>query len=221
MGENSETDPSLVGTITPSKRFVIEVTKPLSQEEISGLAPQVRSDQTLTRQQACLYAVLKPVELAYKNSNNGSIMPSSNIHVGDFEVPEPSDDITLDSRMEAFFEASRMYHESEAEEPKKDKKDAALERALAKEYEIAARTIHNGVADPAATKILYSHLNDIMLIGASSGADVMYRKKYTYAERVEAMYHKKFPLIEEKPPSTVEKGRAFFTSIAGRFGLKK
>lgn len=222
MGEGGETvtDANLQ-TLTPSKKIVVEVTKPLTEEEIKALTPRERSDQTLMRQQQCLHAVVKPVLLAYMEANNGSAMPTTNTHLVEFEVPEPQNDITLDSRIEAYFKASQMYHESEASESGKDKKDITLEKELAQEYGIAAEAVHRGVADPATTKVLHRHLHDILLVGGSSGADEMYRKKYSYAEKVCTLYEKKFPIVEEKPPTIREAGKAFFTSIAGKFGLKK
>jgi hypothetical protein len=222
MGEGGEavTDANLQTGSVP-KKIVVEVTKPLTEEEIKALSPQERSDMTSLQQQKCLHAIMKPVDLAYMESNGGSIMPTTNTHLPSFEVPEPQNDITLDSRLEAYFEASRMYHESEANEPGKDKKDVQWERGLAAEYKIAAEAIHRGVADPKATRVLHKHLSDITLISGSSGADVMYQKKYKYAEKVLTLYEKKFPIVEEKRPTIGESGKAFFTSIAGRFGLKK
>lgn len=220
MGENGETiSDSGSEASAPSKKIIIQVTKPLSAEEIAGLTPQVRSDRTLFQKGKCHYSIFEPVIRAYA-SVNGGLMPRSS-DVPDFEVPNPHDDITLDSRVEAYFIAAKMYHESEATEPNKDRGDISRERELAHEYEVAAEAVHRGVADPASTKILHRHLSDLLMVGGSSGADIMASKKYQYAEKISAMYEERFPLVEEKQTGAVAAGKAFFTSIAGRFGLKK
>lgn len=217
MGENGETiSDSKLQTSIPSKKIVIQVTKPLSTEEIVGLTPQVRSDRTLFQKGRCHYSIFEPVIQAYASANGG-LMPRSS-DVPDFEVPNPYDDITLDSRVEAYFVAAKMYHESEAAEPNKDKGDIAGERELAHEYKVAAEAVHRGMADPASTKILHRHLSDLLMVGGSSGADIMANKKYQYAEKISAMYEERFPVVEEKQTGVVATGKAFFTSIAGRFG---
>lgn len=224
MSENGEsiTDAALQ-TAQQSKKFIIEVTPPLSEEDIRGLAPQIRSDQTLARREECFYSIFEPiVQTANAASVDGSSVQRFKNDSSNIEIPEPTDDITLDLRMESYFTAARMRHESEAVEPHKNKKDVADELATAREYEIAASAIHSGVVDPKSTKILYARLGDLgIYISGSSAGDIVYRAKLNYANKIAAMYQNKFPLRQEERKSLPEQGKAFFTSIVGKFGLKK
>lgn len=210
-------------TSLPSKKFIIEVTAPLSEEEIQGLDAQTRSDQTLARREQCFSSIFTPVVNATNTASidGNPLQRFKNDSGSDVEIPAPEDDVTLDQRMESYFNAAKMYRESEAAEPKKRKSDRVEEIELAQKYIIAATAIKRGVANPKSTKVLYGRLNDLAYVGGSSAGDVVYRAKAKYAEKIDAMYHKKFPLIENKNVNIVEQGKKIFTNIAGRFGLKK